>query len=125
MNTFTKQERLSSQLHIDKLMQDGKSFVVAPYRIVWLIASEAKTLPAVLISVPKRNFKRAVDRNYIKRVIRDCYRKNKSILSESAENSTLHFMIIYTVKTKCEYKEMHDKMIIALNKLANKINGKA
>lgn len=82
--TLDKKERLNSRILIEKLFSGGsKSLPVFPLRIVYM-AVEGEHLPDVslLISVPKKRFKRAVKRNRVKRQIREAYRKNKQILAD-------------------------------------------
>ena len=84
-----KEERLNSRILIEKLFTGGsKSLPVFPLRIVYMFV-EGEHLPSVslLISVPKKRFKRAVKRNRIKRQIREAYRKNKQILTERLNES--------------------------------------
>ncbi len=121
MNTFTKEERLSGKIFIDKLVQKGKSFNCFPFRIVWLQTPEKKAKGQVVISVPKRLFKRAVDRNRLKRIIREGYRKNKEILYSEVEDKTIHLLVIYTSKTKLESKLLEGNIIEALRLLVKKI----
>lgn len=81
--TLKKRERMSSKILIEKLFSGGsKSLPAFPLRIVY-ITVEDENLPTVslLISVPKKRFKRAVKRNRVKRQIREAYRKNKFILT--------------------------------------------
>lgn len=81
-HTFPKTERLSSVILIEKLFAGGsKSLPAFPLRIVYMPV-EGEKLPAVsvLISVPKKRFKRAVKRNRVKRQIREAYRKHKYLL---------------------------------------------
>lgn len=81
-HTFPKTERLSSVILIEKLFAGGsKSLPAFPLRIVYMPV-EGEGLPAVsvLISVPKKRFKRAVKRNRVKRQIREAYRKHKYLL---------------------------------------------
>ena len=68
------------------------------------------------ITVSKRNFKNAVDRNKIKRLLREVYRKNKFMIYKS-ENTKKHiFMFIYLGKTEFEYHDLEDKMKSLLQK---------
>ncbi|MGV3686995.1 MAG: ribonuclease P protein component [Daejeonella sp.] len=79
MSSFTKEERLCSKKLIDKLFHNGSSFLLYPFRIIWLSEALPEDRPVqVLISVPKKKFKRAVDRNLLKRRIREIYRLQKS-----------------------------------------------
>lgn len=78
MYSFKKEERLCNVKLIEKLFTEGSSFLVYPFRIVWLSEVNTSSYPVqVLISVPKKRFKRSVDRNLIKRRIREVYRLNK------------------------------------------------
>lgn len=79
MYSFSKEERLCNVKLIDKLFHSGSSFLLYPFRIIWLKESLPGENPVqVLISVPKKRFKRAVDRNLLKRRIREIYRHQKS-----------------------------------------------
>lgn len=122
MKTFTKAERLSSKILIDKLIQSGKSFNSFPFRIVWLEVQESTVPAKIVISVPKRLFKRAVDRNRLKRLIRESYRKNKTVLFDGIANKKIHLIFIYTSKTLIESKEMEEKIIATIHTLIKKIN---
>ncbi|MBM6780772.1 ribonuclease P protein component [Bacteroides mediterraneensis] len=87
--TLPKVERLNSRILIEKLFTGGsKSLPAFPLRIVYMPV-EGETLPiaTILISVPKKRFKRAVKRNRVKRQIREAYRKHKQILIDPLKNS--------------------------------------
>lgn len=96
--TFGKRERLSHKKHIDALFNEGQSFIIKPFKIFYK-TSEHVALPElkILLAVPKRKFKKAVDRNHIRRLIREVYRINKNTLSESVNSSIicLHVGFVY------------------------------
>jgi len=122
MQTFTKAERLSSKIIIDKLFETGKAFNSSPFKVIWLETAESTVPAQIIISVPKRLFKRAVDRNRLKRLIREGYRKNKNILYNHLENKKILLMLIFTSKAIVEYNEMEGKIISALERLNKNIN---
>ena len=87
-HTLTKSERLCSKTMINRLFAGGNSsFPAYPLRVVymWLTPTEGTADVSILISVPKKRFKRAVKRNLIKRQIREAYRRNKYILIDALE----------------------------------------
>ncbi|WP_202406023.1 ribonuclease P protein component [Hufsiella ginkgonis] len=81
MYTFSKEERLCGEKLVSKLFHSGSSFVLYPFKVMWLKETEAMMFPAkIVISAPKRRFKRSVDRNLLKRRIREAYRLHKEEL---------------------------------------------
>lgn len=123
MQTFTKTERLSSKLLIDKLVEKGKSFNNSPFKFVWIELEESTTPVQFLISVPKRNFKRAVDRNKLKRRTREAYRKNKAdLLIKPLAQKKICLMLVYIAKEKLEYIEIEQKVKEGLQRLVKTIN---
>ena len=120
MQTFKKEERLYRKKIIKKLFEEGKKFHVYPFKIIWLdIESDSKFPAQILISVSKRNFKKAVDRNKIKRQIREVYRINKSLFYEFMDKNKKHcvFAIIYSAEDFTPFKELEQKIIIILQRL--------
>lgn len=88
-NALPKSQRLCSRLLIDRLFQPGgsKSFAAYPLRLV--ICTVEGEENQLLISVPKRNFRHAVDRNRVKRQVREAYRTNKHLLTTPAGTSAV------------------------------------
>jgi ribonuclease P protein component len=121
MQTFSKNERLCSKILIDRLMANGKPFNHSPFRISWIPIAESSAPVKVVISVPKRSFKKAVDRNRLKRQIREAYRKEKQNIYAALGDKKILLILIYTAKTKLEYTEIKQKLIEALSRLNNKL----
>ena len=118
--TFPKEEHLCRKKLIEELFgKQGSSFGVYPLRIVWIKnAAPAMAPPQVLISVSKRTFKRAVDRNRLKRLIREAYRLHKYRLLEQPGGHQVALLgIIFTGKEKSEYAVVEKKLISALLRL--------
>lgn len=111
--TFKKSERLCSKKIIQELFSKGSSFYIYPYKVIYKADPESN-FHQILISVPKRNFKKAVLRNRIKRRIREAYRINKHLLKT---HHKLQIAYIYTAKELLEYKEIERKLISALERL--------
>lgn len=118
--TFCKQERLCSQKQIDELFSQGKSFFIFPFKVIWLNTESDANSFQVAISVPKRIFKHASDRNKIKRRIREAYRLNKKILSENSNisNKKCIFMLVYTDKKILKYIQIEHRLKQVLVQLA-------
>lgn len=109
-HTLGKEERLKSKKLIESLYQKGSSVKVFPLRMIFLQTAHTSNFPAqVGVSVAKRNFKLAVDRNRIKRLMRESYRLQKGIVYNHLENPYV-FMISYIGKAEVPYQELFLKM---------------
>ena len=117
---FPKTEKLKSKKQIEKLFEEGDSIKVFPLRIRFLKVNEEKNPLQVGFSVPKRNFKRAVDRIRIKRVLREAYRKNKQIVNQDMSDSYI-VMFMYTDRQEWDYIDLEKKMISLLTKFSNEV----
>lgn len=125
---FAKNERLCSLKLIEELFKSGNILFQYPYRIIWNESETAFSGPSqVVIAVPKRNFKRAVDRNLIKRRIREGFRTQKEILYAplSEKGVKIIFMIQYTGKEIASSVKIAESMAAALKKLATAACGTA
>jgi ribonuclease P protein component len=132
--TLGKDERLKSRKQIVKLFAEGKSFVVNPFRIYFLIDKTPNIQYSIFniqfgVGVSSKNFKRAVDRNRIKRLTREAWRLQKNDptaigLKEllKIQGKQLDVFFIYTGKELPDFKTMKDKVAVALKKLAGKID---
>ena len=124
--TLGKEERLKSRKQIEKLFAEGKSFAVNPYRIYFLIHGQWTTDHGLQfgVGVSTKNFKRAVDRNRIKRLTREAWRLQKNDLSEKIKTTQkqLNVFFIYTGKELPDFTTVKDKVAVALKKLADKID---
>ncbi|SNC77519.1 ribonuclease P protein component [Hymenobacter gelipurpurascens] len=125
--SFPKEEHLCRKKLIEELFGRGSSFGLYPLRIVWLPTPEPTTEPPqVLVSVSKRNFKRAIDRNYFKRLMREAYRLNKYRLLEAEGGHTVgQLAIIYTGKEKKPFTLVEKKLISGLERLLDGASRKA
>ena len=105
--TLSKEERLSWKRYIDLLFAKGQSFVAFPLRVVYLAVEEETLAPvSILVSVPKKKFRRAVKRNLIKRQVREAYRMLVAFL--------------YLDKEIHPFADMEKAMTKALNVLRDK-----
>jgi ribonuclease P protein component len=123
MQTFKKQERLCSRKIIDHLFTSGKNFKVPPFIVNWNEFAFTGPAPAqVLMAVSSRNIRHATERNYIKRLMREAYRKNKSSFLEylTAKNRKCAFIIIFTGREKLTWTDAESKIILILRRLQSK-----
>ena len=126
--TLGKEERLKCRKQIEQLFDKGKSFVVAPFRIYFIVNSESPIQKGESrlkfgTGVSAKIFKKAVDRNRIKRLTREAWRLQKNEITEKASETQrqLNVFFIYTGKELPDFTTVKEKVAIALKKLADKI----
>lgn len=121
--SFKKEERLCSKKIIDKLFSEGNSFLSFPLKVVFMQTSFSVKHPVqAAFTVGKRNFKSAVQRNLIKRKIREAYRLNKFQLYHVLEDKQVAIFFIFIGKTIPEYKLVETAMKKGINKLIKEIS---
>lgn len=120
--TYPKNERLKSKTIIGFLFSDGKSVSKYPLRLVYRQADEhSQGQTKIGVSVSKKYFKKAVDRNYFKRVLRETYRLNKHLLLDNLDQP-YSIMLFYQTKDRLSYEEINTKMIQLFEKFSLQIN---
>ncbi|MEO9968116.1 MAG: ribonuclease P protein component [Reichenbachiella sp.] len=116
--TFPKQERLNSKKLIDALFTEGASFYFYPFSVRFLQLPDAETNHQFMVSVSKRNFKRAVDRNRIKRLVRESYRLHKHELCASGtQHKYFAIAYIYTAKEIHPFDFVESKLMDSFGRL--------
>ena len=117
--TLKKHEILKSKKTIKELFDNGSSFFLYPFK-VYFIPSQRQNANQVLFSVSKKYFKKAVDRNLIRRRMKEVYRLNKGFLNYGAENPfSLSIALIYISRFKLPFSEIEFKLkqvFVRLNK---------
>ncbi|MFN3530385.1 MAG: ribonuclease P protein component [Bacteroidia bacterium] len=128
MQTFTKEERLCSRQFIERLFADGSSFFMYPFAIHYLeLPPGTQPFPArVAFAASKKRFKKAVDRNLIKRRMREIYRLNKVNFYNhlNAGNKQVVFLVSYSAKEIMSYEQLSKKLLPALERLSVELNVK-
>ena len=119
---FSKKEKLKSKVIISTLFSEGKSIKRYPLKLLYLKtdpSSEAKIQCAV--TVPKKKFKSAVDRNRIKRLIREAYRLNKVDIFNNIEGGYA-FLFLYLGKEMPDFEKIENPLKEILENLTTLVN---
>lgn len=124
--TFRKEERLCSKKVIDRLFQDGNSFLVFPVKVVFLDTKLSSTFPVQAgFSVGKKVFKRAVHRNRIKRLMRETYRLNKNELYKILGDRQLAIFFIFVGKEMADFTTIERSMKKAIQRIISSLPSKS
>lgn len=109
--SYPKEEKLKSKITIGLLFSEGKSVSKYPLRLVYYTGALAEEQKIKMgVSVSKKHFKKAVDRNRFKRILRETYRLNKHLLHDNLEQPYA-FMLFYQTKDRLTYEEINTKTI--------------
>ncbi|MEO9872560.1 ribonuclease P protein component [Ekhidna sp.] len=114
--SFPKKEKLTGKKKIEELFKNGSSFYLNDFQVRHL-RSDQEGLNQILISVPKRNFKRAVDRNLLKRRIREAYRLNKDLAIRKHSQRSYYIGFIYLSKEILTFHDIQTQLIKCLERL--------
>lgn len=122
--TYNKKQKLKSRKELDNLFKNGKSFLIFPIKVFYFLgnASEANKLQCG-VGVSKKHYAKAVDRNRIKRLMREGFRLNKLPLQDVVQTQQLSFFMLYIDKTMpLGYSAIDDKMKLIIAKLIKRYN---
>jgi ribonuclease P protein component len=122
MPKFPKEEKLCSRKLIGELFESGKKVKKYPMVLIYKKKSELER-NQITFSVPKRRFKKAVDRNKIKRLLREVYRLNKDdFFAELNLDHKLAMFLVYNSDKMPTYKEVETNFILILERLKNELS---
>lgn len=121
---FTKSERLSRKSVIERLYAEGRSVAAFPLRAVYMPVEPEEGVPAasILIAVSKKRFRHAVDRNLVKRRLREAYRLNKHSFVEKLQQKGCHMAvsILYLDKQHHSYRHLQARLVKLLQMIISK-----
>lgn len=117
---FPSSEKLKSKILIELLFSEGKSIYKFPVKLIYIPLKNAElSSNKAGVSVPKRSFKKAVDRTHLKRLLREAYRKNKYLVNNNLP-CNFALMFIYTAKEIVNYQQVNEGLTAVLKKLVEK-----
>lgn len=132
--TFRKRERLGSPGLIARLFREGNEATTYPLRLIYLHIprhgkqgetirqNRHRALIQVAFSVPRKNFPKATDRNRVKRLMREAYRRHKHILLHYFKDKRYAMMLIYLDKVLPDYPFIENKILLILQRFVNEDN---
>ena len=121
--TLSKEERICSKKLINELFTgNGRSMTAFPLRVVFMKRTivDDQARAAMLVSVPKRYFKHAVDRNRVKRQVREAFRRNKSIITQNLtdDHDAVAMAFVWLTNEKYPSSEVENRMVRLLTRIS-------
>ena len=120
--SLKKNERLKGLVHFRRLAQEGKQFFAHPLKLVWIVVEAEKPEIKIATVAPKKLFKKAPDRNLIKRKMREAYRTQKEPFL--ALNNNLHLLWVYISKNPKDVALIPEAMLKLADKLKKELTNK-
>jgi ribonuclease P protein component len=121
--SFPKEEHLSSKKIISLLFKEGKTEFLHPFKLFYLYDKDyIYPFPQVLFSIPKRQFKKATDRNLIRRRSKEAYRLHKNLLTTHPQNIPSYLGFVYIGKEKISFQQIEKKLILLLKRFTETDN---
>ncbi len=108
--TILKDERILSKKSINNIYKTGQKLRSQSLTVIWINSQIQSSKIKLVISVPKKNIKKAVDRNYIKRIIRECYKKNKLFINDLIQ-VPIKIIIIYNKTILIDFNELEIELL--------------
>ena len=121
--SFGKKEKLKSHKLFTQLFEEGKSISNYPLKLMYIPAQHKEVALKTGVTVPKRNFKSAVQRNRIKRLLREAYRLNKAMVFNNTDVN-FAFLFLYLGREMPSFEQLDQRMKLVLNKFKVKIDEK-
>jgi ribonuclease P protein component len=128
--TLGKDERLKSRKQIEQLFKEGKRFAVSPFRVFYVLSEEKPSVigsPLLFgVAAGTRSFKKAADRNRIKRLVREAWRLHKNDLKDllKQQNRQLNVFFVYVAKEILSYGEIQESIKISIDRLDKIVTNK-
>ncbi len=124
---FGKEEHLYLRKEIEGLFSSDKKMLSYPYRALYRLIPEEEVAAKLLINAPKRRLKRAVDRNRVKRLIREAYRLHKGILTDKARetNTTVLLGIVYIGEELPTYERTEKAVKYFLHRITEELTSRS
>ncbi len=121
--TFKKQERLTGKKNFENLLATGRQIKIFPFIVYWTYIGDQDYPVRIAVTIPKKKFKKAVDRNLLKRKFRESYRINKHILYNSLieSNKKIHVLVVYISDKIVDLEGINNKSLKMLEILRDEV----